>query len=303
MTELITSTPPWLDRDIYPFAHRYMETEEGRLHYIEEGSGRPIIFVHGTPTWSFLYRHLVADLAQDYRCIALDHLGFGLSDKPASGAYHPRDHSRRLAAFIDHLQLRDVILVVHDFGGPIGLSYAVKHSENIAGLVIFNTWMWSEAEDPSVVKLSRFVAGPIGRFLYKWLNFSPRVLLKMGFSDKKKLTRAIHAHYLRPFSKPSERFGPWTLGCELASTWYDEIWERRAQLSEIPTMLVWGMEDPTFKERHLQRLEEVFHNGESLRLDDVGHFPQEEAPREAVVAIRALSSRIDRPVEAYRTYD
>ncbi len=99
--------------------------------------------VHGTPTWSFMYRHLIRDLSPRYRCIAPDHLGFGLSDRPAGWSYRPEDQARNLARLIETLGLKDLTLVVHDFGGPIGLAYALDHPENVRRLVLFNTWMWS----------------------------------------------------------------------------------------------------------------------------------------------------------------
>src|SRR5512133_3021901 len=112
---------PGLDRSEYPFASHYLQLPMGRMHYIDEGHGSPIVMVHGTPTWSFLYRHLVKRLAADYRCLAPDNLGFGLSNKPAGWSYTPQAHADNLRAFIESLGLRDVTLVVHDFGGPIGL--------------------------------------------------------------------------------------------------------------------------------------------------------------------------------------
>lgn len=290
MSALTPRIPNWLDRKLYPFDHHFIETPEGRIHYIDEGAGRPVVFVHGTPTWSFVYRHLITGLCDEFRCIAVDHLGFGLSDKPLSDKYHPADHARRLEQVLKQLDLGPCILVVHDFGGPIALDWATRYPQQIQGLVLLNTWMWTQADDPKVARLSRLVAGPLGRFLYRWLNFSPRVLLKMAFADKSKLTSSIHRHYLKPFSTRSERLGPWVLGCELASKWYDEIWERRESIAAVPTQLIWGLDDPIFQPGHLQRLESIFDNRQTLRLDGVGHFPQEEAPRHCIEAIRNLAA-------------
>src|SRR5215218_9512398 len=136
---MTVSTPDWLDRTEYPFMSHYLDLPDGRLRYIDEGEGQPLVFVHGMPTWSFLYRHLIKDLRGSYRCIALDHLGFGLSGPSHSGAYTPADHGRNLQALIAHLGLQDIVLIVHDFGGPIGLSYAIHYPENIAGIALFNT--------------------------------------------------------------------------------------------------------------------------------------------------------------------
>jgi len=174
-----TSTPPaWLDRSAYPFRPHYFDVGEGRLHYVDEGSGSPVVLVHGTPTWSFLWRRLIPHLvATGHRVIAPDHLGFGLSDKPRGAGYRPEDHARRLAVLLDALELSDVTLVVHDVGGPIGLSYALDRPERVSRLVILNSWLWPLDDDPVIAKGSRLASGLLGRFLYTWLNFSPRFLI------------------------------------------------------------------------------------------------------------------------------
>lgn len=292
MTELAVTTPTWLDRDRYPFTPHFMEMPEGRIHYVDEGDGQPVVFVHGTPTWSFVYRHLIRDLSRDMRCIAPDHLGFGLSDKPRSGDYHPADHARRLEALLDKLNLERCILVLHDFGGPIGLDWATRFPQRLKGLVLLNTWMWSQSDDPKTVWTSRLVRSPVGRLLYYWANFSPRVLLKMAFADSSKLTAEIHRHYLAPFDRRKQRRGPWVLGCELDSDWYDDIWERRDAIADLPSRLIWGLEDPIFRPEQLQRLESVFTRAQTLRLEGVGHFAQEEAPDRCIETIRGLASEL-----------
>jgi pimeloyl-ACP methyl ester carboxylesterase len=125
----------WLDRSVYPFKPRYLQVSGGRMHYVDEGRGDPILMVHGTPTWSFVYRHLIRDLSRDYRVVAVDHLGFGLSDKPENGPYRPQQLASNLRTVIDQLQLRGFSLAVHDFGGPIGLSYAIEEPANVRALV------------------------------------------------------------------------------------------------------------------------------------------------------------------------
>ena len=133
---------PWLDRAAYPFAHRALAVDGGRMHYVDEGEGEPIVFAHGTPTWSFLYRDLIRDLRRGYRCIAPDHIGFGLSDKPAGWGYRFADHRRNLAALIDHLGLKRFTLVAHDIGGPIGLGYALTQPGRVARLLLMNSFLW-----------------------------------------------------------------------------------------------------------------------------------------------------------------
>ena len=116
------SEADWIDRDEYPFESHYIQVPAGRMHYVDEGSGQPVVMVHGNPTWSFLYRKVIKRLQPEYRCIAMDHLGFGLSDKPKDWSYLPAEHSTNLATLIEGLGLKNITLVVQDWGGPIGLS-------------------------------------------------------------------------------------------------------------------------------------------------------------------------------------
>lgn len=115
--------PTWLDREAYPFLLRRAPLPDGGLSYVDVGDGAPVLLSHSTPTWSFEWRHLVRALAPDHRCVAPDHLGFGLSDRPDGADYSPEAHARRFAAFADRLDLRDVTLVIHDYGGPIALPW------------------------------------------------------------------------------------------------------------------------------------------------------------------------------------
>lgn len=280
--------PSWIDTQQYPFTSRYLDLPAGRMHYVDEGTGPVVLMVHGTPTWSYLYRHLVRDLSKTHRCIVPDHIGFGLSEKPEGWSYRPEDHAANLAELIRRLDLRDITLVVHDFGGPIGLSYAIEHPENVERLVLFNTWMWSHQGNADVEKISRFVAGPVGRFLYKWLNFSPKVLVKQAFGDKSKLTKDVHQHYIRPFGSAAERQGPWVLGRELigSSDFYNRLWERRKAIREKPALILWGMKDIAFREADLERWEEFLADARTVRLESAGHFPQEEAVDQVLPALR-----------------
>ncbi len=266
-----------LDQQAYPFTSKWHATPEGTMHYIDEGKGEVMLFVHGTPTWSFLYRNLIRHYSQHYRCIAADNLGFGLSEKPTDADYRPEAHSLRLEGLIAALDLKNITLVVHDFGGPIGLAYAIRHPENIQRLVIFNTWLWSNQDDPAKVKIARLMGGSVGRFLYTYLNFSPRVLLKMAFHDKSKLTPSIHSHYLRPFSNRAERGALFVFVQELLSDWFQSLWQQRDKIIKLPTLLLWGMQDPAFGKKDLERWEKHLENSTVIRLEGVGHFPQEEA--------------------------
>jgi pimeloyl-ACP methyl ester carboxylesterase len=286
-------TPAWLDRAAYPFTSRWIEVDGARMHYVDEGQGPTLLLVHGTPTWSFLYRHLIKGLRDRVRCVAPDHLGFGLSDKPPGDAYRPEDQARRLAAFVRALDLTDVTLAVHDYGGPIGLAWALDHPARVRRLVIFNTWMWSLAGDPKVARVGRLLSGVVGRFLYERLGFSLNVLFRQAVKDRTRYTRAVHAQYAGPLRDPAARHATWIYARELlgSSDWFAGLWQRRERLATIPALLAWGTRDPAFG-RHLPRWRSVFRRAEVLAWDDVGHAPPEERGPESAAAIaRFLDSR------------
>jgi len=297
--QLLTQTPPWLDRDAYPFQPHTLPTPEGRIRYLDEGRGRPILIVHGTPSWSFEWRHVVRALSREYRVIVPDHLGFGLSDRPLDPAIlRPADHARRLFELVASLDLRDVIVVAHDFGGPIAMPLVLDEPRRITGLVALNTWCWES--DARTRRLSRFVRSPLGRLLYRGLNASPRWIVPMAFGDRGKLDRATHRQYLAPFGSWAERLAPWVLGVELAGSdaWYEAQWARRRELAGLPVALVWGMKDPAFGPAALARWLQAFPDADVTQLPACGHFPAEEAPDAVGKAIRALASRVSQRREA-----
>lgn len=274
--------PAWVDRETYPFESRFLELDAGRMHYVDVGSGAPLLMIHGNPTWSFLYRDLIRRMAPFFRCIAPDHIGFGLSEKPTDWTYRPEDHARNLTALIEALDLKDITLVGQDWGGPIGLSYAIDHPEKIARLVIINTWMWPVDDDWYYIAFSRFAGGPIGRFLIRHFNFFARVIMPQAYGDRRRLTRQIHQHYLKALGAPAERKGCWVMPGEIigATDWLRELWSHRAALQEKPTLIAWGMKDIAFREKELNRWIAAFPEAQVIRLTGVGHYVQEEAPDE-----------------------
>lgn len=268
----------WVDREAYPFKPHYFEIENGRMHYLDEGQGEPVLLVHGTPAWSFLYRDMIKVLSARYRCIAPDHLGFGLSDKPQQAAYRPADHARRLRALIEHLGLDRLSMVLHDFGGPIGLSYAIGQPHNIRALVLLNTWMWS-LEGETVAEVASIGSrGPLGSMIFQYLNFELRVLFKMVWGNKAKLSPALHRQYLKPFPQPRDRQSLQTLARELRGSgeWYEELWQQRERIRNIPALLIWGLKDPIFKVRHLKCWQTLFSSAQTVTYPEAGHFVQEE---------------------------
>ena len=284
------TTPDWLDRTAYPFAQHAFAVPAGSLNFVDEGIGSPVVLVHGNPSWSWQFRGVIARLAPAHRCIAPDHLGFGLSDKPADFSYLPEDHARNLELLLEHLDLRDITLVVNDWGGPIGLSYALNHPDRVARLVITNTWMWPVNDDWYYSGFSGFMGGPIGRQLIRRRNFFADTVVKMAFGTKSRLTPAIHRHYLAPLGTQADRRGSWVFPRQIiaATPWLRSLWERREAIADKPALLAWGMKDIAFREKELRGWEGLLRRSRTVRYADTGHFVSEEVPDALATEIERL---------------
>jgi len=286
------STPPWLDRAAWPYPPRFLDLPDARLHYMDEGAGPTVVLVHGTPTWSFEWRHVIAALRGEARLIAPDHLGFGLSDRPAGAGYRPEDHAARFRAFIDAVcPAGPLTLVVHDFGGPIALDWALDHPGRLAHLVVVNSWMWSFDDDPSMTRKARFAASPIGRWMYRRLNASQRLIMPSAYGDRRRLTPQIHQQYLEVFPDADSRERVlFALAQSMLGSrgFFDGLWQRRARLADVDVHLVWGTRDSAFPPSMLARWEAAVPHAGVTRIDDAGHWPHEEAPETVIQALRRI---------------
>ena len=283
----------WLDRSEYPFEAKYLNINGAKMHYVDEGSGETLLIVHGTPSWSFEFRHLIRDLSKNYRVIAMDHIGFGLSDKPADYDYSVQNHAKSLAALIDHLQLKTFSLLVHDFGGPIGLSYAIQHPENIHQLIMINTWCRSAENDPSFIRMKRVLGSPLLPFLYKYFNFSARFIMPAAYGEKTRLTKKIHRQYTQAFGSPGERMGTIAFAKSLLNdqAWFESIGQQLHLLAQKPVLLIWGMKDNFVTEKYLNEFLEIFPQAQAVQYPDAGHFVMEEKSMVAIPVIREFLSR------------
>jgi pimeloyl-ACP methyl ester carboxylesterase len=280
--------PDWLDTAEYPFTPRRLRLSAGEVSCVDEGHGPPILFVHGTPTWSFDWRFLIKELSGTHRCVAPDLLGFGLSEKPAGFGYRPEDHASVIRELIEQLDLREFTLVVHDFGGPIGLS---AYPERAKRLVLFNTWMWGTRDDKRLYRMGKIVRGPLGKLLYRGLNVSPTVIAPSAFGDKRKFTPKLKRHWVAPFPDWQSRIATWKLGASLAesSEWFASLWEQRERLRGKPTLLLWGMKDTAFRAPELERWQKFFgDSADTVRFETAGHWPHEEEPERVEMELQAF---------------
>lgn len=282
-------TPHWLDTTEYPFASKFSTVNGHKLHYIDEGEGPTILFVHGTPSWSFDYRNVVKELSKNNRCIAVDHIGFGLSDKPEEYDYSTANHSRTLERFALSMDLRDITLVVHDFGGPIGLNFALQHPYRIKNMVILNSWLWSADGEPDFIRLKKVLKSPLLPFLYKRLNVSPLFILPASFGDHK-LSSKLRRQYTAPFGNGKQRNGPLAFARSLLNdqAWFESLWQQKHVIASKPTTFVWGMKDKVIGHSHLEKFHKGFPNSKVIEVATAGHFPQEEQPGIVAEAIKSM---------------
>ncbi|MDA8099592.1 MAG: haloalkane dehalogenase [Nitrospiraceae bacterium] len=187
------------------FSFEYKHTHVGRhrIHYIEEGSGKPVLFIHGNPTSSYLWRNILPEVARATggRAIALDLLGFGASDKPSDVDYSLDLHATIVEGFIEELGLEDVVLVLHDWGGPLGMRYAGGHAKNVRGVVLMETFLWDTSwkDFGSFAPAFRLLRTPAGRFLNRTMNLFVNVILPGSVAERDHLTPEIMQRYRAPF--------------------------------------------------------------------------------------------------------
>ncbi|WP_027503259.1 haloalkane dehalogenase [Rhodococcus sp. UNC363MFTsu5.1] len=274
------------DETLYPFESRWFDSSAGRVHYIDEGAGPPILFCHGSPTWSFLYRHIVKGLRDRYRCIAIDHLGFGLSERPDDFGYRIAEHTTVLGELIDHLQLDDLILMGQDWGGPIGLGAAMSRADRVRGIVLGNTAFWPI--EPLANRAFSVILGsrPMQRRILERNLLVERFLLgELGGT----LTEAEANHYRVVQPTEEARRGLTVMPKEIRAA--RPLLEQLAHdvpalLGHKPTLAVWGMRDVVFRPKAcLPRIHDAFADLEVVELPRAQHFIQEHAPGEIISAI------------------
>jgi haloalkane dehalogenase len=287
-------SPPTRDwHALYPFKSHWMDVGGARLHYLDEGPTQPpdrpprtLLFVHGNPTWSFHWRALVQPLRSRYRCVAPDHLGCGLSDKPR-GLLRLSDHIDHLTALIALLNLQHVTLVAQDWGGAIGLGAMLRRPERLERIVLFNTGAFPPPYIPWRIRACRMPV--LGRLAVQGGGLFSRAALRMTLARRERLDPAAAAAYLAPYNSWANRRAVYGFVRDIPSGPRHPTWKTLAEierhlptLADRPTLLVWGMRDWCFRPDCLQRFEQAWPKAEVHRLADVGHWVVEDAPEEAV---------------------
>ncbi|MBI5705966.1 MAG: alpha/beta fold hydrolase [Armatimonadetes bacterium] len=268
----------WVDRKLYPFESHWFQWERYKLHYVDEGEGEPIVFVHGSPGWSFSFRDAIKSLSGSYRCIAPDHLGFGLSDKPPGTTFRPERQAEIFESFLHRLDLKGITLVVHGMGGPIGLSYALKHPDNVRHFVVMNSFLWPLDTRPGIQKAVKFAKSGLGRVLYQKANYAPIGELFLITKDRQKFTKQVRSQYNRPFADKRQRDAPYAYTKALldSSGWFQSLYQQRDVLKDKPALICWGSLDPWLTNDDLERWTSIWPEAEVHRLRHTGHYVPEE---------------------------
>jgi pimeloyl-ACP methyl ester carboxylesterase len=287
-----TQRPTWVDENLFPFESKWITIGEHQVHYVDEGQGEVILFAHGTPEWSFGYRELIKELRKHFRCIAMDMVGFGLSEKPVDGNYTCEAHASRLEKFIDVLNLKNITIVANDFGGGIAMSYVLSHPENIRKVFLFNTWMWSLNNDKHFSAPAKIMNSWIGKMLYLKFNFPVNVIMPSAFGNKKLLNKPVHEHYKNALPL-GQRLAPYAFAKEIlaASAWWENLWQQLDKVDPKRFLIFWGLRDKFIPSSNLEKWKSKLPEAKFMTFETAGHFVQEENAQEMITEIRNFEGR------------
>jgi pimeloyl-ACP methyl ester carboxylesterase len=289
---------------LYPFKANRLDLGGYAMNYVDEGKGETVLMVHGNPTWSFYFREVVKALSPGFRCIVPDHIGMGLSDRPDDAHYHYTLKSR--VDDLDRLMEKvapagPVTLIVHDWGGMIGMSWAVRHPERIKAIVALNTSCFRLPPEKRFPPGLTVMRGNLTGIPLRAFGFIRRIVLN-SCTNKVKLSKEAMAGYLEPYdgwtkSRAVHRFVqdiPLGSGDSAWST-VTETEGKLAKLKDVPMLLTWGMKDWVFDEAFLNGWIKRFPKAKVHRFPDSGHFLLEDSSDEVVALIKDF---VAKPVPA-----
>jgi haloalkane dehalogenase len=290
-----TESPSW--RKLYPFDSHFVEADGVRQHYVDEGEGPAVVMVHGNPTWSFYYRNVALALKGEHRVIVPDHVGCGLSDKPQDYSYRLAQHIDNLEFLInDHLQLPQIDLIVHDWGGAIGMGYAVRNPDKVRRIIVLNTAAFLMDFCPFRIRVCRWPL--FGTLALRGFNAFAKAATSMAV--EKPMAPEVKAGLLAPYDSWANRIATLRFVQDIPMRRSHPSWETVADiqkglhlLAEKPMMICWGMQDFCFTEAFLDIWQSYFPNARVHRFEDAGHYVLEDAGDRVIpLAERFLSPAI-----------
>ncbi len=277
-------------RGLYPFQSHYLTIGGQRMHYVDEGAGPTVVMLHGNPTWSFYYRNAIKVLAGDYRVIAPDHIGCGLSEKPQRYPYTLAQHIDNFEKLADHLKLDDITLMVHDWGGPIGFGFAARHPDRIRRLVVSNTAAF-RGTAPRRIRCCRIPL--LGALAVRAFNGFAAGATRLACHKHERMTPDVRRGYLLPYDSYRNRVAVHGFVLDIptrpAHPTYKLVEEISASLSQFrdrPMLIFWGVQDFCFNETYFDRWIERFPNAAVHRFEDSGHYVLEDAHELILPALR-----------------
>ncbi len=286
-------------RSLYPFESRWFSRNGLNYHYLDEGRGEPVIFVHGNPSWSFYFRGLITELRRDHRCLALDHAGMGLSDKPGDERYRYTLEGRvaDLDAWLSRVDAREnLTLVVHDWGGMIGAAWAVRHPESVARLVVLNTAAFFPPKAKRLPWTLSLARSPLGPLLVQGANAFARGAARFGCA--RPLSRQAREGLLAPYRDWNSRRAVLRFVQDIPARPQDPSYEavldtqeRLGRLSGKPMMLAWGLRDFVFDSDFFEEWRRRFPDAEAHAFADAGHYVLEDQGEEIARLTRDFLAR------------
>jgi pimeloyl-ACP methyl ester carboxylesterase len=285
-------------RDEYPWDSRWFDRGPNKMHYLDEGEGDPLVFVHGNPTWSFFWRRLVQEMSADHRCVVPDHVGMGLSDKPddAGYAYTLKSRVDDLEALLDHLGVTErITLVLHDWGGMIGLAYAQRHPERIARLVLMNTAGFLLPEGRGLPWQLRLIKNLPFAVPVRGLNAFVVGALHTCSTRPGRMTPAIKAGYAAPYDSWGHRIAVHRFVQDIplapghpAFDIVDGVQRGLERWRSVPVQIFWGEKDFVFDRHFLAEWRRRLPEAEFHTFPDCGHYVLEDAHEEILPRVRAF---------------
>lgn len=281
----------------FPFELRFLDVGPGALHYVDEGprDGETLLCVHGNPSWSFLWRRLIGGLRAERRVVAPDHLGCGLSDKPRGWTYRLADHVANLERFVCELDLREITLVVHDWGGAIGFGMAARQPTRIARLVVTNT---AAFPGPMPLRIALCRTPLLGELLVRRFHAFARAALVMAVEKRERMTPAIQRGFLAPYPDAASRVAQWRFVRDIPSSPKHpsfatllEIERSLARFRGLPALIAWGERDFCFTPRFRREWEERLPRAESHPFEDAGHYLLEDAHERILPCLKDFLER------------
>lgn len=290
-----------IPEELYPFEQNFLDLSGNRYHYLDEGQGQPVVMVHGNPSWSFYYRNLAKVLRTSHRVVVPDHIGMGLSDKPSDDSYqyHLEQRVDDLEALLSHLEIHEnITLVLHDWGGMIGMAFATRYPERIARIVLLNTAAFHLPKSkalPWQLKLAR--DSSLGGLLVRGFNAFSKGATVVGCTRTPMPKNVVQA-YTAPYNNWRNRIATLRFVQDIPLTPADkgyalvsQVESQLSRFNKLPVLICWGDKDFVFDHHFLKTWQSYLPNAEVHRFADCGHYILEDATEEVIGLVENFLSR------------